>query len=300
MILSNNNLSVLPFYTSIGQQNARKWWVYNRVYPFYANASYILPFQIMWNDFPTLPNQFLAELYKPDGTFVSRLSDLEQQIKVANYNNEMGIAVIYYIGALPLVNPLPIGQYYIKLIATAPSPDPRTYVFYSEIFTSVMDLSGYVKIEWWDKRDFVMDGGVIVYNNNGNIFKNILYLESDIAKPEYLFTEEQEDRDGFSFPVKQISEKKYRFSFLASEYLLDVMRFIRMSDYINIYYNGQAYTPDSFLITPEWEDNGDVAVVKAEFETATVAKKIGWGYSRAEGAGDFNNDFNDDYDVRTN
>ena len=63
---------------------------------------------------------------------------------------------------------------------------------------------------------------------------------------------------------------------------------------MKITYNGKTYTADSFLITPEWEDNGDIAVVDAEFETATVAKKLGLGYLRSTG-GDFNNDYNNDF-----
>ena len=93
-----------------------------------------------------------------------------------------------------------------------------------------------------------------------------------------------------------ISEKRYRFKFFAPEYLLDVMRFIRMADFANITANGQVYSLDTFLITPEWEDNGDVASVEAQFDTATVAKKIGVGYIKAQ-RGDFNDDFNNDFDI---
>ncbi len=46
-MIPNNNLSVLPFYTSLDQQNARKWWIYNRVYPLYCPAGFLLPFQII-------------------------------------------------------------------------------------------------------------------------------------------------------------------------------------------------------------------------------------------------------------
>ena len=137
-----------------------------------------------------------------------------------------------------------------------------------------------------------MDAGTIVYKDPA--FKNVLYLQADIAKPEYPFEEEGEIRDGYFFPTKQISEKRYRFNFLASEYLLDVMRFIRMSDYAEIEYHGQRYSLDTFLITPEWESNGDVADVEAVFDTATVAKKIGLGFIKSQ-RGDFNADFNNDY-----
>ena len=60
------------------------------------------------------------------------------------------------------------------------------------------------------------------------------------------------------------------------------MRLIRMADNVQITKNGQVYKADSFLITPTWENNGDVAAVDAEFDTATVAKKIGLGYIRSE------------------
>ena len=69
-----------------------------------------------------------------------------------------------------------------------------------------------------------------------------------------------------------------------------------MADFAQITKNGQVYSLDTFLITPEWESNGDVAGVTAEFDTATVAKKIGTGYIKAL-RGDFNDDFNNDFDI---
>lgn len=200
----------------------------------------------------------------------------------------LGYDVWVFGGQFPVLPSLQNGQYYLMMRIDQP--------YYSEVFTVVNDMQPYLKITWWDEKDFVMDAGTIVYKYAGGTqFKNVLYLQSDIAKPEYVFEEEGVSRDGYFFPTKQISEKKYRFSFLASEYLLDVMRFIRMADYAEIEYHGQKYSPDTFLITPEWEDNGDVAAVSAEFDTATVAKKIGWGHVEESG-GDFNNDFNNDFD----
>lgn len=199
----------------------------------------------------------------------------------------LGYDVWVFGGQAPLFTQIYNGQYYMMLRLDRP--------YYSEIFTVVNDIEPYLKIVWWDNEDFTMDAGTIVYKYaNGTQFRNVLYLQADIAKPEYPFEEEGEIRDGYFFPIKQISEKHYRFSFLASEYLLDVMRFIRMADYAQIEKNGQTYSLDTFLITPDWEDNGDVAAVEAEFDTATVAKKIGVGYIKSQ-RGDFNDDFNNDY-----
>lgn len=280
----NNNLSVLPWYTSIGQQNARKWWIYNRVYPLFTPAGFILPFQIIIPHVST-PNLGAFLLYDANtNTQIANLraglidSGLEVK-QFANYD------IVVYPGLLQSISSVLNGRYYI--VATI---NGATY--YSEIFTVVNDIEPYLRIEWWDDSDFIMYSGAIVYTNP--TFKNVLYLKSDLAKPEYLFEEEGENRDGFFFPLKQISEKRYRFSFFASEYLLDVMRFIRMADHASIYYHGQEYNLDTFLITPEWESNGDVAAVEAVFETATVAKKIGLSYSLSQ-RGDYNNDFNNDF-----
>lgn len=286
-MIPNNNLSVLPWYESIEQQNARKWWVYGRVYPLFTPAGFILPFQILL-PYRSSPIMSACSLYDANTNAVvdsgvsSKLNNTGFAFKQFS---TLGYTVAVYPGLLPAFTTLNNGRYYLRITINGTN-------YYSEIFTVVNDIQPYLKITWWDLDDFTMDAGTIVYKNPA--FKNILYLQSDLAKPEYPFEEEGETRDGYFFPTKQISEKRYRFNFLASEYLLDVMRFIRMADFAEIEYHGQRYSLDTFLITPEWEDNGDVAAVEAVFDTATVAKKIGLGYIKAQ-RGDFNDDFNNDY-----
>ena len=75
------------------------------------------------------------------------------------------------------------------------------------------------------------------------------------------------------------------------------MRFIRMADYIHITDKyGREYDCDTFLITPKWQTQGDLASVEIEFQIATVVKKIGRGYITTANKGDFNGDFNTDFD----
>ena len=285
-MIPNNNLSVLPWYTSIEQQNARKWWAYNRVYPLFTPAMFMLPFQILrTHRSGTTISSF--RVYTKTGVLVGNFT---QAIRDAGITikpfTSLGYDVIVFGGQMPVFAQFADGQYYAAI-------SDGTQTWYSEIFTVVNYIEPYLKITWWDLSDFTMDAGTIVYTNPS--YKNVLYLQSDIAKPEYTFEEEGETLDGYFFPTKQISEKRYRFNFLASEYLLDVMRFIRMADFAEIEYRGQRYSLDTFLITPEWEDNGDVATVEAVFDTATVAKKIGLGYIKAK-RGSFNDDFNNDFD----
>lgn len=290
-MIPNNNLSVLPFYLNSQYQNARKWWVYGRVYPLFTPAGFILPFQIMREHNSNDVVQ-ICYLWDANGG-LNPVADLGNNMRSQITKKEfpaLGYDVYVFTGLLPVAVSMNNGRYYLHISIGSSGHGPDTYV--SEIFTVVNDIQPYLKITWWDVNDFVMDAGTIVYTNPE--FKNVLYLQSDIAKPEYVFEEEGEERDGYFFPTKQISEKRYRFNFFASEYLLDVMRFIRMADFVEIEYHGQKYSLDTFLITPEWEDNGDVAAVEAVFETATVAKKIGLGYIRSQ-RGDFNDDFNNDF-----
>ena len=286
-MIPNNNLSVLPWYTSIDQQNARKWWVYDRVYPLFTPAGFILPFQILL-PYRSSPSMTQCVLYDAntdtavDSSVKAKLDDTGFAFKQFQ---TLGYTVAVYTGGLPAFTTMNNGRYYLRIRI-------NNVYYYSEIFTVVNDIQPYLKIEWWDIEDFAMDAGVIAYTEPD--FKNVLYLQADIAKPEYPFEEEGATRDGYFYPTKQISEKRYRFNFLASEYLLDVMRFIRMADYAQITKNGQTYSLDTFLITPEWDANGDVATVEAEFDTATVAKKIGLGYIKSQ-RGDFNDDFNNDF-----
>lgn len=286
MIQNNNNFSVLPWYSKIQEQNHRRSYAYGNIYPLYAPADMLLPFQIMRQH---RNNQVTSiRLLKANGEFVANIT---QQVKDAGLSIKSFVPYGYDVIVYPAILPLSInqfdGQYYMELT-------DGVDVWYSEIFTAVQDVGGYLSIEWYDTQDSYFDSGIIVYSNPN--FRNKLYLCTEVGKPDYTFEEEGEQRDGFFFPEKQLSEKTYKFTFLAPEYLLDVMRLIRMSDYVTIRDKyGRVYKCDTFLMTPKWQVQGDLASVECEFQTNTVAKKIGRGLIEPSN-GDFNNDFNNDFD----
>lgn len=282
----NNNLSVLPWYNSLEEQNSRKSYSYGDIYPLYAEANKLLPFQIIRGTRANQVNKVI--LYDKTGKSIANIT---QQIIAAGLQivrfEKLGYDVIVY----PANFPLPINQldgiYYMEL-----SDGVETW--YSEMFTAVQNVSGYLKIEWWDVENMVFDAGQIVYQNPN--FRNVLYLCTELGKPDYVFEEEGEERDGYFFPEKQISEKTYKCTILAPEYLCDVMRFIRMADFVIVTDKyGRKYNCDTFLITPKWQTQGNLASVEIEFQTDTVVKKIGRGYIISN-KGDINNDFNNDFD----
>lgn len=288
----NNNLSVLPFYTDIRLQNHRRSYAYGEIYPLITLTDTLLPFQIIR---PHRENGIESvKMYYKDGTLFADITQpmIETGLRIMRNRPYHDVDTILYAGTLPMALDTPDGVFYVEL-----SDGVQTW--YSEMFTVVQDVSGYVKIEWYDAEDLLMDGNVgIVYTDDDTVttcFRNRVYLCTEIGKPEYTFSEEVNDRDGYSFPEKQVSEKTYRCTILAPEYLLDAMRFVRLSDFVQVTdQRGQTYKCDTFLFTPTWQTQGDLASVEIEFQTNTAVKRIGWGYSTAN-KGDFSNDFNNDY-----
>jgi hypothetical protein len=91
-MIPNNNLSVLPWYTSIEQQNARKWWAYGRVYPLFTPAGFILPFQIQLPI--TEERQILSwRIYDKTGNEVANLDSMQNLIIQKIINNQYSVLI---------------------------------------------------------------------------------------------------------------------------------------------------------------------------------------------------------------
>lgn len=283
----NNNLSVLPFYTSIDEQHHRKPYAYGAVYPLYAHNTSLPPFQVVRTT--RNANTLSVIVYDKNGTLVADITQLMIAAGLQIVRREqLGYDVIVFPASLHNLTGIGIGQYYVTL-----SDGVETW--YSDIVTFVSDTTGYLYVEWYCRDNVEYNGGEIIYKNPS--FRNQLLLCTQLGKPEYPFEEEGESRDGYFFPEKQISEKVYKFQFMASEYLCDVMRLIRMADVVIVRDRyGRVYRCDQFLMTPEWQEQGDLASVTVEFHTDTVIKKIGTGY-QVELNGDFDDDYNNDYNI---
>ena len=285
---NNNNYSVLPFYTDIKEQNHRKPYAFGDVYALFALVNQILPFQI---DVPAAPTAPIA-VYLVDfdsGTETDISAELQglSTVQIDSYS------LIVYPSIMPMATAFEQGRYYLRLHYTY---DGGNQDYFSEVFTWVASVQNYLKVEWYDRENLLLDDGAVCYKTPLYRVKHFLYLATELGKPDYTFEEEGEQRDGYFFPTKQLSEKVYRFTFVAPEYICDVMRFIRLSDIVNVcdpY--GRVYKCDTFLITPKWLTQGDLAQVDCEFETNTVAKKVGISANAEDIGGDFNNDYNDDY-----
>ena len=176
--------------------------------------------------------------------------------------------IVCYPGILSHGTATPEGRYYARMA-------DANNTWYSEVFTIVNDVTNYLKIEYWHRYDFIYDNGHIKYNNPV-AYKSTLYLDTDIGKPKYLFEDKVSERNGAKLKIHQVSIKAFVFECFTPEYLLDAMRVIRMHhDVVITDRNGQEYIVDDFIITPNWQKDGDIAVTECEFRTNTIIVQNG-------------------------
>jgi hypothetical protein len=284
----NNNLSCIPFYTSLEEQDYRKWYAYGEKYPHRVPSDYLLPFYFVIPPTPSGEAWVVYELVfyrvccdeaEPiTGSYFHSMADNNLVIRDFGTFAE----VIYYASHNARLD-LPKGLYYIKMVISCAGEEDRTY--YSDIFfvDSRENLeANSIKLEWWNEDNLEYDGGLIPYGEvlGLNRFKSDIFLDTEIGKPTYNFTEEGEERNGHFFPIKQISEKSYNFGFVAPEYLCDVMRLIRMADVVRITDKlGRVYNVEQFEMDVNWLEQGHYAEVSCAFQTDTVVKKVGKAYN---------------------
>lgn len=140
-----------------------------------------------------------------------------------------------------------------------------------------------VKIEWWsDDNQPVGDGRIIPYAEKidgwARKLRHQVFARTTIAMPTYEYEEEVDGRDGYQFPIKQVSSKVYHFNFRATEEICDVLQFAQLADHVEITAGGVVYNVTKILITPEWLGHGYLANVEVEFETNTVVKRLARAY----------------------
>lgn len=288
MKLISNNISPLPFYDSIEQQNHRKDYAFGQVYPLITYHNMLLPFQFAIPTEYTIVNARLYNVKTGKVTIIwNELSENGLRlIKGPDCN------IVMYNATLPVNSIKHEGQYYLSISLYNTITKAYSLV-YSDIFTVVNNVSDYLLLEYKNTSAFNIKDGKIDFSNN---FMFKCYLNTQIGKPEYVFEEEATDRLGYSFIETQISKKVYKFTFLAPEYLCDALRIVRLCNYKRITSKGQTYDVSNFSITPEWQEQGDLAAVECEFETDTVIANLG-GYADTNSLSgkSFNDSFNEDF-----
>jgi hypothetical protein len=281
----HSNISPLPFYADINEQNHRKSYAYGQVYPLISAGSYILPFQFIYEDSSIVAPSFSND-YDDDFTtvvnsssiggikavrLISLDSGLASDITVPMVAQGLGISQsssglfrIKFPGGHVAIKP---GYYYLELSFTG-----TANTLYSDVFLSTSDVSNCVRIDYANSLDLALPIGSIDFSDN---FRFTCFLDATIGKPEYSYEEEATSRNGYAFVESQVCKKIYKFTVLAPEYLCDALRIVRLCNEKIIRDRHKTYTALSFSMDVKWEDQGDLASIECEFETDTVIFNIG-------------------------
>ena len=283
MKLVNNNISPLPFYDNLALQNHRKDYAYGQVYPLITYKNMLLPFQVVLRSGTSVG---WVRLYNFNtGKFIDITRSMKENgLTIKSYT---GFKLLKYPGTLPVIGIKYEGLYYLAISIS----DLGT--IYSDLFTVTNRVSDYLLIEYSNSYNFELKNGIVDFSDN---FAFKCYLNTQVGKPEYDFEEEATERMGYTFIESQVSKKIYKFTFIAPEYLCDALRIVRLCENKQITSKSQVYDLTTFNMKPEWEDQGDLAAVECEFETDTVIANIG-GYEPELAGGDFNKDYNNDFDI---
>jgi hypothetical protein len=289
MATPNNNLNILPFYSSVGKQHHRKSYAFEQTFNLISERVRILPFQIQRPHAAGATVNKLKFINFENGTETGILAEaISAGLGVLEFASEgYDLIINQSLMIFPTLE-LAVGKHFLEL------GDSAGNTWFSEVFNVVRDTDQYLKLSYWDKDNFIHSDGHIDYSIP---YKNYVYLPTEVGKPDYPFEEVAQTRDGYVFIEKQISEKKYKFTFIAPEFLLDALRIVRMHDYIEVLSKGEVYDIETIVIAPKWQDQGDIASVEVEFECDTVIKKIGKSIISSGGSGDFNTDFNNDFNI---
>lgn len=339
----NNNIMILPFYSSLLKQSRYKKEAFGNNYPLYTPINYLLPFQfslptgytlnyVQWvtcGDNPyseynvtlevpltlgyyTLPTAIAAVplLERKLGlqiTFATIESNVYSWVSrkytgstinvddwtnannwttvFTNFNTKIAAAktadmsIVAFGDYNQFINTgltsLGInlmGAGYLRLVfQKTGTSDLLSY--YSEMFTFLGQKKDYISIEYWNDEPFYAEDKIILYPAGAN-YKNKIFIQANINKPTYDFTENGTEKDGYLNIESIISKKIFNFFFPAPEYLCDAIRLIGMHDNIYLYYEEEEYIVNRLTPNPKWENSDYLAKVEVSFECNTVLKAI--------------------------
>lgn len=274
-------LSPLKFYDSVAKLNHNKSYAYGQVSPL------IMPLNVI-SSFQLITSGAVTSVKLVDAKTKNVLCDLTQELRDAGLTTITveGYKVTMLPGPSAIASILYEGLYYIVLT------DSTNKTYYSEIFQFTAFVNDLLKIEYCNKEaDFYLKDGVISFSQG---FRFVIYLNTQIGKPEYKFEEEVTKRNGYSFIESQVSTKVYKFVAIVPEYICDAMRLIRLCSTKKISCKGEEYDAIVFNMDVNWQEQGDLASVECEFEIDNIIVNVG-GYALSQDRGDFNEDYNADF-----
>ena len=266
----------LRFYETLDHQNRFRKGGESKVFKLLSPSNYMLPFQIKRSALP-VPVTSVKYVSTKDASEIEVINDLvNDQLRGFPF---VGYDILVHFGSQELINPIPPGEYYIKIT-------DNTNVWFSELIDvqnfGVDDLSmnrcAVTKITYWDTCDVA---GIFyrTLQYGSEQYKNILYLDVDIGKPNYEFVEDgEEDAEGNFIAEYKRLEKQYVIQGVFPEYMVDALSLLPLhiggSGNVQVL-TSRGYTGavDKMTVSPNWEGNlGVWALTDIVFNTEFVVK----------------------------
>lgn len=275
------NISPLPFYDSLNEQFENHPCAFGVNYPLLCGINEPLPFLFYTNDDPdnmAIDHVILTRIGYED---IDVSDDFKQKGLVMFDNDVQGL-----VGSFIRFEPnqsfdyeFPaVGLYYLRIDVKDRKDEQSIHPYFSEIFCVTDNLSNTIKITYTSPVNLSTPFGDIPFNHTAvGAFSFKVWLNALIGKPEYNFEEVETVRTGYAFLERCISKKTYQFNVIAPEYLCDALRLIKLCPDVTIEHKGKVYTPTSFDMNVSWEEQGDLASLRASFDTDNVITAIG-GY----------------------
>ena len=259
----NNTFSVLPFFASTDEQNREQCACV------IAPLNHAPTFQLV---VPYNPNAMVnVYIYGGNdeyiGDYTTQFINAFLTRKAFSSTN---LTTIYFSDFQAIADDLTEGDYYLKLTV-----DDKSY--YSGIFKMVKSLVGdgygYTAIRWTMDDDLFTSEGIFVGAESNLV--NTLYTCEQLAYPEYELETVGDTIDGQYKPVTRTLQKIYHLNIVANEQLCDALRFMLLSDNIEVWDGVKWHRAIHAKWSSQWLDDGKTAKVTFDFEFDFVAKKNG-------------------------
>ena len=263
------NQSVLPFYNSREYQHRNRLWFATGLVPVVVAPLNFLPkFQIIRR-----ANLGGSLTFNIKNLNTNTVTDITTQVTGSGLlvDSTYDYEVIIYSATLQIGGSFVMGEYELQVT-------DGVNTWYSEFFGMSDNTSDMIRLDFWHLEDFEFDQDDSLnpqYIRYLAPFKNTLYANTELTKPDYPYFREVEQKLGRSFDKVHISWKEFKFSIHATEDVVDAIRLIPLHDKKELIFKGRRFVIDQLLITPTWEEQGDVADIEFVFRTNTVSVTAG-------------------------
>lgn len=257
------NVNVIGWSKSPALQHRRRSYNYGNRYRLPVPQNRIPPFQISRPANGYDVASFVL-VKAADGSEIDVLADTQASgLQVlTGLQDEQGrtVDVIRYPSTIDLPGSYDLGYYYARI-------SDGVNVWHSDDFCMVDDLSGMVKLSWWNDTPILYRDGVLDYSGS---YRNWVYLSTDIAQPQYQLDRVVNTRNTVPYVERTTSYKQYNFTAIISEFLADCLRLVPVHDHVEIEYRDELFEVDEFLYgEPQWQTGG-LAAIEYTFRTGTI------------------------------